>query len=298
MQIDYNRATGIIKLGHERYIENAVAKYEALLGNLPLRKITRTPMRTDFHVRLLSESDLEPVNTRLYQQGLGTLVYLSYTTRPDISCSVNMLARFGQRPQKYHLDALKRVYCYLYTNKHTQLTLGGAPTLPLVVFSDSDHASDADISTIRRSRSGHVAIAFGGSVLWHSKLQTINSDSSGHSEYLASYDATVSTLSLRNLMQEIELLPVNPAATRLYIDNTAAETILRKDRMSHASRHFEIKYHYQKQFIGWQTDPQHVSSADNISDIFTKPLPPDIHIRLCREVMDPRESALIREFKI
>ena len=236
---------------------------------------------------------MTPVDTQLYQRGLGILVYLSYTTRPDISCSVNMLARYGQNPLQYHLDALIQVYRYLYTNKHIMLTLGGVPEIPLTVFSDSDHASDADVSSNRRSRSGHIAIAYGGSIQWFSKLQTISTDSSGHSEYVASYHATITTLSLRSLMQEIQLLPIESQATRLYIDNKAAETILRKDRMSHASCHFEIKYHYQKQFIDWQTQPLHIPSLDNLSDMFTKPLPPDIHSRLRDLIMDPRDSSFV-----
>jgi hypothetical protein len=206
-----------------------------------------------------------------------------------------MLARFGQQPLQYHLDALKQVYRYLFTNKHISLILGGVPSLPLTIFSDSDHASDADITSTRRSRSGHIAVAFGGAVQWFSKLQTITTDSSGHSEYVASYHATITTLSLRSLMQEIELLPADPLATRIYIDNKAAESILRKDRMSHASRHFEIKYHYQKQFIGWQTQPHHVPSSANLSDMFTKPLPPDIHILLRDSIMDPRKSSFVTD---
>jgi hypothetical protein len=294
MQVDYDQDAGIIRLGHNVYIEKAIAKFESLLGDcISLKKVTRTPMRTDFHNRILLPRDTVPVDQRTFQKGLGTLVYLSYTTRPDISCSVNMLARFGQNPLQYHLDALVRVYRYLFTNKHLTLSLGGVPEQPLMVFSDSDHASDADISSDRRSRSGHIAVAYGGSVNWFSKLQTITTDSSGHSEYVASYHATICVLSLRSLMQEIRLLQLHSQATRMFIDNKAAETIMRKDRMSHASRHFEIKYHYQKQFIDWQTLPLHIPSADNLSDMFTKPLPPDIHIRLCDMIMNPHKSTFV-----
>ena len=59
IQVDYDREAGIIRLGHEKYIEKATAKFESLLpGTISLKKQTRTPMRTDFHTRILTQDNI------------------------------------------------------------------------------------------------------------------------------------------------------------------------------------------------------------------------------------------------
>jgi hypothetical protein len=47
-----------------------------------------------------------------YQSAIGSLMYLSVSTRPDIAYAVGTLARFSSKPTKEHCTALKRVLCY------------------------------------------------------------------------------------------------------------------------------------------------------------------------------------------
>jgi hypothetical protein len=50
-----------------------------------------TPMVTD--LRKLRDSDSDPIDLSLYQQLIGSLMYL-VNTRPDICFAVNMLSQF------------------------------------------------------------------------------------------------------------------------------------------------------------------------------------------------------------
>ena len=55
----------------------------------------------------------DPVNQTEYQSAIGSLMYLTVSTRPVIALAVNNLARFKSNPQKEHWSALKQVLRYL-----------------------------------------------------------------------------------------------------------------------------------------------------------------------------------------
>ena len=59
----------------------------------------------------------EPVDQKLYQQAVGSLMFLQTATRPDLSFSVNQVARFMHDPRESHWTAVKRILRYLI---HTQ----------------------------------------------------------------------------------------------------------------------------------------------------------------------------------
>ena len=56
--------------------------------------------------------DCEMFNKEEYQQAVGCLLYLSSATRPDITFSVNNVAKFTANPTKEHWTAVKRIFPY------------------------------------------------------------------------------------------------------------------------------------------------------------------------------------------
>ena len=79
-----------------------------------------------------------------YLSAIGALLYLAITTRPDISFSVNFLARFSREPTKRHWDAVKRVFAYLkgtvdYGLFHRKVT---STTNELTAYADAGYLSD------------------------------------------------------------------------------------------------------------------------------------------------------------
>ena len=50
----------------------------------------------------------EPVDTKLYRGMIGSLLYLT-ASRPDLSLSVGICARYQAKPKKSHLEATKRI---------------------------------------------------------------------------------------------------------------------------------------------------------------------------------------------
>ena len=98
---------------------------------------------------------------------VGSLLYLSVCTRPDIAEAVGKLARYMAKPTAAHWGAAKGVLRYLAGTAEMGITFKGSEA-PLVGYCDSDYAGDIDS---RRSTTGYVFIVHGGAVSWNSKLQ-------------------------------------------------------------------------------------------------------------------------------
>jgi len=75
------------------------------------RSPTKTAMASGLTLRKTGENLLRDGNR--YAVLVGFLLYLSTTTRPDISFSVRVLSRFMSRPEKVHMRAAKAVLRYV-----------------------------------------------------------------------------------------------------------------------------------------------------------------------------------------
>jgi hypothetical protein len=74
-------------------------------------KSMATLMVTD--LRKLRDSDFDPIDSSLYQQLIGSLMYL-VNTRSDICFVVNMLSQFQVEPRQEHWVAAKHILRYLH----------------------------------------------------------------------------------------------------------------------------------------------------------------------------------------
>ena len=60
-----------------------------------------------------------------YLAGIGSLMYASMATRPDITYATNKLSQFNADPGLPHWTALQQVFHYLKQTRNFVLTLGG-----------------------------------------------------------------------------------------------------------------------------------------------------------------------------
>ena len=124
-----------------------------------------------------------------YREAVGSLMYASLGTRPDITYAVSILSRFSENPGRAHWDAVKRVFRYLSGTKNLKLTYGAAQ-FDLVGYSDADGSMHKD----RKAISGYAFLIDGGAVSWASKRQEIISLSTTESEYVAIVHASKEAL--------------------------------------------------------------------------------------------------------
>ena len=75
-------------------------------------KPIRTPVDTS--TKLVKAKDEDTcVDQQLYQSAVGSLLYLSIATRPDIAYAISNVAKFCAKPTKQHWVAVKRILRYL-----------------------------------------------------------------------------------------------------------------------------------------------------------------------------------------
>ena len=145
-------------------------------------KPARTPMAQGTKLLKATEQS-EMVDATLYQSAVGSLLYLSGWTRPDIAFSVSNVARFCSRPAKEHWTALKRILWYLngtpdYGLVYTKNDVNDS----LIGYSDADWAGDTND---RKSTSGYLFMMAGAAVSWKSRKQTCVALSTAEAEYVA-----------------------------------------------------------------------------------------------------------------
>ncbi|XP_017753028.1 PREDICTED: uncharacterized mitochondrial protein AtMg00810-like [Eufriesea mexicana] len=73
----------------------------------------------------LNEDDVSPMSDeKNYQELLGRLMYLSVSTRPNISFALSCLSQFSKNPRTMHMNALKRELRYLKGTINYQMEYG------------------------------------------------------------------------------------------------------------------------------------------------------------------------------
>ena len=143
----------MLSLSQSSYIDTVIARFSmqtAKKGLLPFRH--GVPLSKD----QCPKTDKEKEEMRLvpYASAVGSLTYAMLCTRPDISFSVGMVARYQSNPGQAHWTAVKHILKYLKRTRDVQLVYQEDSLCP-VGFTDSDFQADRDE---KRSTSGYAFI--------------------------------------------------------------------------------------------------------------------------------------------
>ncbi|XP_073130800.1 uncharacterized protein [Henckelia pumila] len=180
-----------IVLTQSHYIEKVLRKFNAY-DVTPLR----SPVDLSLH---LSKNRGEPVSQQQYARIIGSLMYITNCTRPDIAYSINKLSRFISNPSHDHWKALERVFKYLKYSMDYGLHYSTYPSV-LEGYCDANWISDTKDS---KSTSGYVFTIGGGAVSWKSSKQTCIARSTMESEFIALDKAGEEAEWLRNFLEDI-----------------------------------------------------------------------------------------------
>ena len=116
-------------------------------------------------------------------------------------------------------------------------------------------------------------------LLWVSKIQTENSLSTLHSQYVALYHSVRALLPLKSLINEvIEKLGIDSkklkfvSSPTIYENNNGAIVLATSPRITPTSKHISVNYHWSRQYIGKELVIWKTGSENQKADIFTKGL--------------------------
>ncbi len=226
----------------------------------------RTPL-PDGYNPIVHDGPIDPARRSTYQMVIGSLLYLTLATRPDISFAVTKLAQHSANPSEEHLQKALYICRYLQGTRDYHLEYDGSSGLGLSAFVDADWGSDPNT---RRSQTGYVIRLAGGAFSWVSRAQKTIAHSSMEAEYMALSDCSRQVVWIRQLLAEIGF---NMEPTPLCTDNMGAIFTSSNAITERRSKHIDIRFHYIREVIERkEVDLLHIPSEDNPADMLTKNL--------------------------
>ena len=271
MKIVQDDTTGRVWIGQPAYTEALLKKF-----GMDEARTVATPVDSSMKLTKASEEDVL-FDQHKYQSAVGSLLYLSVATRPDITYAVSNVAKFSASPTTRHWTAVKRIMRYLKGTTNLGLVYTPQSNNNCVGFSDSDWGGDLDD---RKSTSGYVFQIGGGAVSWRSKKQTSVALSTAEAEYVALAGATQEALWMRQLSTELNDKPPTEAMV-IFEDNQSAIAMTKNPQFHGRSKHIAIKYHFVRDKVAEGiVKIQYCPTTEMIADMLTKALPKDIFTKL------------------
>ena len=249
-------------IGQPAYTANLLSKF-----GMQSSKPVSTPIDPATKLSTANETS-ELVDQKLYQSAIGSLMYLSVSTRPDITYAVSNLARFSVKPTTDHWNAVKRVMRYLRGTTSLGIIFEQMEHLELKGYSDADWGGDIND---RKSTSGYLFKISNGAISWRSKKQTCVALSTAEAEYVALSAAVQESLWLKQLLYE--LTGTAQSSVTIFEDNQSAIAMTRNPQFHGRSKHIDIKYHFVREHVDSNDVTLHYCpTGDMTADMLTKGL--------------------------
>ena len=260
LDVEIKRSAEGIHIHQGKYVDHVINLY-----NMEASRSTTTPIAQQ------DNNNLKPVKTVFpYQEAIGSLLYLSCKTRPDICYAVNYASRFCKQPMQQDVVNIKRTIRYLkgtkeegimYSNKGEKHTL--------YVYCDSDHGGDRVDS---KSTSGFMIYYGNGPIAWCSKKQSCVAQHSTEAEYIAAAQCCQQMKHVKSILEEMLYTKID---VKLFVDNTSCIKMIKANQLTRKCIYINVKYHLVKDEFnkGW-FKINYCSTKENIADVLTKPLLP------------------------
>jgi hypothetical protein len=259
MQIEYLDSNKIF-IHQEAYCKKILKRFNMLESNpvgVPIEKGSITTVES------ASLSEDVP-----FREAIGSLMFLSIVTRPDISYVVGVLSQVLDKPKQQHWNLVKRTLRYLKGTPKCGILYSPDLVCNLQCFCDSDFAGDP---LSRKSTSGMVFMNGGGAICWKSQRQKCIALSTTEAEFISASQASKEAVWLSNLLNELDSLSETPV---LKIDNQSAIKLIRNPTFHNRTKHIDIRYKFIRDLCeSNQLNVSYCSSDAQAADLLTKALP-------------------------
>jgi len=309
MKVTRDRSRRSLELSQARYVDKMLTEFGLIEA-----KGSSTPEQ---HGQQLSkkdeaknESERSMMSSRPHLELVGSLLYKSISTGPDIAHATSLLARYMSNPGDACWTAAKRCLRYLKETRDQHLTFGlheeqeskeneqenqkrKVRFLPstlsdfpseIVAFCDADWAGDIDD---RRSTSGSILQLAGNTVAWSSKKQPTVALSTAEAEYMAMAAALTEAKWLRALLVDLGI-PCASKSIRLMCDNQAAIRIASPDSSTAHTRckHIDVRHHFVREaVVSGAVSVEWVPTSLQLADVCTKALDQMTFKKLHKKIM-------------
>lgn len=214
--------------------------------------------------------DNKLVDATEYRRLCGYLQYLTFT-RPDLTNAVNLVCQHFQNPTQKDLRAVKRILRYIKGTLTHGLRYLHQSSLNLTAFCDADWAG---CPTTRRSTTGFCIYLGSHCISWASKKQPTVSRSSAEAEYRALATTAAELTWLQYLLHDLKIPLEN--CPLIFCDNQSAIHMSHNPVFHARTKHIAIDYHFIREKVtAGDLRLRYLPTAQQIADVFTKPLPKD-----------------------
>jgi hypothetical protein len=239
-----------------------------LLVNQVLREYCRPcyPKRSTLPEEALEVNEGEAIETTEFRSVVGSLMYLAGGTRPDLTYSVKLLARYSNSLSAKHWDALNILIGYIKSTSSLTLTFGNNGG-KLELWSDSNWGGEHE-----RSTSGHVIKHNGNPIAWAAKRQNVMALSTCAAKYIALSEGTQVLAQLNNLLIDLEI----PKTLEIYCNNEAAILIAGNNASKEKTRYLTRAFYFINDFVRhYDVKVKWMATIHQLANIFTKHLGPN-----------------------
>ena len=219
-----------------------------------------------------SENEKDKVKTKdheIYRSGVGTLLYLTKHSRPDISNPVRELSKTMDAPAPVHLKEMYKLIRFVLSTKDYGLKCKLIKSIRkwvLKALSGSDFASNKET---RIRIYGYVIYFCGIPIAWRSKGMKSVVLSTTETEYMALSEVVKELKFIVQLLQTMNITVELPIT--VHVDNVGAIWLSNNRNTGDRTKHIDIRTSFVKEY---QEDGKIiiklVKSEDNEADIFTK----------------------------
>ena len=258
-----DRVAGLLTISQKSFTEKTVKQFGVTAGR-------NTPLSTDVFLEEFDED--EPDGVWPFRELVGSLMWLSNQTRPDISNAVRSVARYAHAPKLKHWKAARGILEYLNASSSYGVTFQRGSGLEMVVYADAAYAPK---ETKRKSVSGGAVMCGGAAIQWISRTQKCTTLSSSEAEYVAMAEGFKEALFLRSVWRF--LLPnFGDPCIQVFEDNNGAIQMGVNPITNSNSKHIDVRHHFLRELVeSGEFQISHVKSELQHADFLTKPLSKD-----------------------
>ena len=266
MHVTRNRDLKSISLSQPGYISSLMSRFQiqpSSTVSYPICPMSPIDFQDSTNI------PLTPSQQKLFMQIVGSLLFLSTRSRPDLSFAVNYLSLYMTQGTQHHLDLCYKVFQYIWQSRHLTLTFNGTKGLNFYIMVDSSYASHTD-------RKSHYGFSVhmndqSGSCISVSKKSTLLALSSTEAEYIGMYEASKLIMWLRQFLLELGFPPTSP--TFLHEDNKSAIHIALHGNDKGRTKHMDVRCHLIRDLVKTNViQIQYQPTESMVADILTKPL--------------------------
>ncbi|CAB1107080.1 unnamed protein product [Ectocarpus sp. CCAP 1310/34] len=159
------------------------------------------------------------------REAIGSMMWVSTFSRPDVSFTVCAVARHAHAPAKRHWDAIQKILGYLKETRDLGITYKRGSGLGLAVYVDASYADTED----RRSVSG-LATTVGGTVV-------------SQAEYIAAGEGVKEALFVRAVLSFVAP-ETSGSSIQVLEDNQGAIALVQNLLSSGRTKHVDVRFHF------------------------------------------------------